>query len=496
MTITPTNTTPLISKSKFLWGLQCDKLLWHAYHGKHLLPDSDASQEAAFEQGREVGALARRLFPNGIEVGSGMNDVDGTVRFTKEALPLRVPLFEAAFAANGGYCRVDILFPASVGAWDILEIKSTTEVKDVHLHDLAFQLFVLSAAGLKINLCKIGYINTTFVKNGPIDPQRFFGFEDVTGKVQALKSKIEGKLGEMSNILSLQQSPDIMIGNHCSDPYPCPLKDHCWSFLPEMNVATLYRGGAKAFKLLATGVAHLKDIPDDFKLTDNQAIQRRTAISGEPHIDKPAIKAFLKQLKFPVSYLDFETVGTAIPIYDDSRPYQQVPFQFSLHVVRTEGGEPEHYKFLAEGIDDPRPEFMRRLRENLPAVGSIITFNASFEISRLKECSDLLPEFKPWVRDVRRRVVDLLLPFRGFRYYHPKQNGSASMKAVLPALVGKGYDQLAIQDGTTASLQFLRATFGATSPHECAAIRDRLDEYCGLDTLGMVWITDGLQGLI
>jgi len=369
-------------------------------------------------------------------------------------------------------------------------------VKDVHLYDLAFQLFILSAAGLKISHCKIGYINSHFVKNGSIDPQQFFRFEDVTGKVLGLKSKIEGKLADLSAILRLRESPDIKIGKHCSDPYPCPLHDHCWSFLPELNVTTLYRGGAKAFKLLTTGVVRLKDIPDDFTLTDNQEVQRRSANSGEPHVDKPAIKAFLKQLKYPVSYLDFETVGTAIPIYDNSRPYQQVPFQFSLHVVRSEGGEPEHYKFLAEGTDDPRPEFMRRLRENLPAEGSVVTFNASFELSRLKECCDLLPEFKPWVRGVRARVVDLLLPFRGFRYYHPQQNGSASMKAVLPVLVGKGYDQLVIQDGTTASLQFLRATFGGAAPHECSAIRRQLDEYCGLDTLGMLWITDTLRHIV
>jgi hypothetical protein len=487
-----TNTAPLISKSKFVWGLQCGKLLWYAHHAKHLIPEVDASQEAAFEQGHEVGALVRQLFPDGIEVGSRMIDTGETVKLTTEALTKRVPLFEAAFSASGGYCRVDILQPAGDADWDIIEVKSSTGVKDVHLYDLAFQLFVLTAAGLKIRRCVLAHINSDFIKHGEIDPKKFFTLEDVTDQVVVLSRSIEDKLGKMSAIIGLQQSPEIQIGKHCDDPYPCPLYDHCWSFLPESNVTTLYRGGAKGFKLIADGIPELKDIPDDFKLTDNQEIQRRAAITGQPHIDKPAIKAFLKQLQYPISYLDFETVATAIPLFDGVRPYQQIPFQFSLHVVRSEGTQTEHHKFLAEGRHDPRPEFMRQLRENLPAEGSVVTFNASFELSRLKECCDLLPQFKPWVRAVRARVVDLLLPFRGFRYHHPKQNGSASMKAVLPALVGKGYNQLTIQDGTTASLQFLRATFGKISAYERATIRQQLDEYCGLDTLGMVWIVDAL----
>jgi hypothetical protein len=409
---------------------------------------------------------------------------------------MRVPLFEPAFSASGGYCRVDILQPARDTDWNIIEVKSSTGVKDVHLYDLAFQLFVLAAAGLKIRRCVLAHINSDFIKCGPIDPEKFFTLEDVTDQVVVLSRSIEDKLGKMSAIIGLQQSPEIQIGKHCGDPYPCPIYDLCWSFLPESNVTMLYRGGAKGFKLLADGIAELKDIPHDFKLTDNQEIQRRTARTGQPHIDKPAIKAFLKQLQYPISYLDFETVATAIPLFDGVRPYQQIPFQFSLHIVRSEGAEPEHHKFLAEGCNDPRPEFMRCLRTALPTEGSVVTFNAQFELTRLMECCELLPEFRSWVRGIKDRVVDLLLPFRGFRYHHPEQSGSASMKSVLPALTGNGYDHLEIQDGVTASLEFLRVTFGNISDEERAAVRKHLDEYCGLDTLGMVQIVDALRSMI
>jgi hypothetical protein len=193
--------------------------------------------------------------------------------------------------------------------------------------------------------------------------------------------------------------------------------------------------------------------------------------------------------------LDFETIGTAIPLFDGVKPYQQVPFQYSLHIIRSPDTKPEHQSFLAEGTADPRPEFMRHLRETLPATGSVVAYNAGFETGRLKECCELLPEYKPWLRKVTPRIVDLLLPFRGFRYHHPDQNGSNSMKAVLPALTGKGYEKLAIQEGGAASREFLRVTFGDVTAAERRRVRRDLEEYCGLDTLGMVQIVDQLNRL-
>jgi hypothetical protein len=173
-----------------------------------------------------------------------------------------------------------------------------------------------------------------------------------------------------------------------------------------------------------------------------------------------------------------------------------VPFQYSLHIVRQPGADPEHHSFLAEGTADPRPEFMRQLRADLPETGSVVAYNAGFETGRLKECCELLPEYKPWLRKVTPRIVDLLLPFRGFRYHHPNQNGSNSMKSVLPALTGQGYEKLTIQEGNAASREFLRVTFGDVTAAERRRVRQDLQEYCGLDTLGMVQIVERLKELI
>jgi hypothetical protein len=477
-------------------GLQCPKLLWFRYNAKDQIPAPDESQQAVFDQGTEVGELAQQLFPGGMVVAPGIINPQEVIAQTLDAIRKRLSLYEAAFVFHGGYARTDILVPVADGAWDLVEVKSTTQLKeDVHLPDIAFQAFVLTGAGIKLRKCFLAHINNEFVRHGPIDPQKFFTLEDVTKPVSALSRDIEEQIDAMQRVIGAKAHPEIQIGPQCDNPYTCALHDRCWSFLPEASVFTLYRGGAKSFTLFQQGIQKLVDIPADVTLTDNQAIQRAALLAGQPHIDRPALAAFLGQLEYPVSYLDFETIGTAIPLFDGVKPYQQVPFQYSLHIIRSPDTKPEHQSFLAEGTADPRPEFMRHLRETLPATGSVVAYNAGFETGRLKECCELLPEYKPWLRKVTPRIVDLLLPFRGFRYHHPDQNGSNSMKAVLPALTGKGYESLAIQEGNAAGREFLRVTYGQVTSAERRRVRRDLEEYCGLDTLGMVQIVDQLNHL-
>jgi len=219
----------------------------------------------------------------------------------------------------------------------------------------------------------------------------------------------------------------------------------------------------------------------------------RANFRTQPYISKSAIKTFLGQLGYPVSYLDFETLGTAIPLFDQTRPYAQVPFQFSLHVVNSPGSQPKHHMFLADGRADPRREFLQRLRDWLPVAGSIVAYNAQFELGRLKECCQLHPAFKSWLTGVEARMIDLLKSFRGFQYYAPGQSGSASLKAVLPALTGHSYNHLAIQEGGTASQEFLRVHFTDVPDAERQRVRRELELYCGQDTAGMIWIIKALE---
>jgi hypothetical protein len=474
-------------------GLQCPKLLWCDYNAKHLFPDVSPAKQAVFDQGHEVGSLAKKMFPDGVEIDCDPADFERAIELTKHSISSRVTIFEAAFSANGEFARADILNPVG-NAWDMIEVKSTTRVKDEHIPDLAFQVWVFTGAGIKISRCFLCHINNQFVKHGGIDPNELFTLRDVTAEVAKFSHSIEEHISGMGKIIRAGKCPEIQIGRHCDSPYTCQLHDHCWKFLPPQNVTELYDDKkGRRWDLLAKKILRLVEIPNDYSLAAKQQIQRATAISGQPHIKRPQIEAFLKNLKFPLHFLDFETFSTAIPLLDGTKPYQQIPFQFSLHIVHKQGEKPEHRKFMAEGKDEPRPEFMRQLKSAIEPCGSIVVFNASFEKTRLKECAEILPQHGKWVATVNGRIVDLLNPFKAFNFYHPNQNGSASMKAVLPALTGKGYGHLEIQEGGAAGREFVRVTFGDVNKLERKRVRQALDEYCGQDTEGMVWILDALR---
>jgi hypothetical protein len=485
----------LISKSQFLAGRQCKKLLWNALNAKDQMPEPDAAEQAIFDQGKLVGALAKSLYPDGIEVSAGVTDFDQLLQNSLEATKTRKPLFEAGFVYNGGLARADILNPVGKDAWDIVEVKSATEVKDVNLIDLAFQVFVYTGAGLNIHRCYVMCVNREYVRRGTIDPKKFFNLVDVTKEVSGLSREIKPQLEDMFNTIRRKQEPEIKIGPYCSNPHPCPLQDKCWSFLPAGNLFDLYYGGKKCWRLFQGGIVSLKDIPESVDLTERQMIQRKVALTGQPHIDRKALASFLKRLKYPVSYLDFETFSTAIPLFDGLTPYQQVPFQFSLHRVTAPGAALEHHAFLAAGCVDPRPEFLNRLRDCIGDEGTVVVYNESFEKGVLTKLAESFPEHAVWIENVKRRFVDLLKPFQSFNYYHPEQHGSASIKSVLPVWTGHSYTNLEIKEGGQASLEFLRVTFGDVQEMERQKVRQQLERYCGLDTEGMVWILEHLRRL-
>lgn len=296
----------------------------------------------------------------------------------------------------------------------------------------------------------------------------------------------------MFEVISASECPQVIIGKHCNDPYDCPITE-CWDYLPERSVFDLYRGGKKCFELLEKGLLAIKDIPNDYKLTSNQQIQKDCEANGQDHIDKKGISDFLSTLQYPLYYLDFETIGPAVPLFDGTRPYQAIPFQFSLHVVNEDGAKPEHFSFLASGADDPRPAFLAELMKVLGNAGSIVVYNQGFEEGILKELAIAFPKYDTWVSQVRDRLVDLLVPFRQFLYYNPAQKGSASLKRVLPALTGKSYEGMEISDGQEASITFLAVTYGDVSEEERKKVRADLEKYCALDTEGMIWIVEKLR---
>lgn len=485
---------PSLSKSKYLNGLQCHKLIWVLYNDKAKVPPYDASTQAIFDQGHEVGHLAKSLFPGGIEIEGDHWDYAGLFDRTRKALAKRVPLYEAALSYGNGFARTDILNPVEDDAWDLIEVKSSSEVKQVHLDDLALQKYVVEGSGLRVRKCILMHINTEYVRRGEIEVDKLFTLEDVTDQVASISPCVEPNLAELVKVIRLKQMPDIAIGPHCDDPYSCILQEMCWAFLPEDNPLTLAGfKKEKAFELISQGILKIADVPDTTDLNGKQAIQREAVRTRSRHIDLGAIRAFLETLVYPIHYLDFETFQTAIPLFDGVRPYQKVPFQFSLDIVGAPGEAPAQHSYLSEGRSNPNPEVLKLLKEKLGDSGSIVSYNAAFEKSVLNQAVENYPEYQEWWAASQLRFIDLLAPFRAFDFYHPLQSGSASLKAVLPALTGAGYESLEIADGETASREYLRVTFGGAGEGERARVRKQLEDYCGLDTMGMIQIVEKLK---
>ena len=486
----------LLTKSNYLLGLQCPKLLWVAKNDKTRIPEPDFSAKHKFKMGDIIGVLATKVFPGGTDLADlGFKE---NIDETEEAVEKRQTIYEAGFMVNNLFSRGDVLVPVGEDEWDIVEVKSATQVKDVNIHDVSFQKHVYEKAGLKIRNCILMHINNQYIKDGEIEPEELFVQAEINDKVLEYSEGIEERIDDFMKIINSKKELKCKIGVHCSDPYDCSLMDECWKNVPPASVFEFYRMfKKKCFELHDGGIVCLNEVPEDIKLNDKQKIQRRLAFEGGKHIDKPAIKNFLGNLQYPIYYLDFETINPAIPKFDGMKPYQRIPFQFSLHIQKEIGGECEHISFLAEGTSDPRPKFMHALRDNLGDAGSILVYNQGFEKGVMNECSDALPEFKEWYdENIFGRVKDLWDVFKNFAYYDPAQKGSTSIKYVLPVLTDLKYDDLDIGNGMLASLEYERVTYDEVGEEDRAKVMTALEKYCELDTWAEVEIVKELNSVV
>ncbi len=487
------NRNKLLTKSNYLIGLQCPKYLWIALNEGKKIPLPDAATLHKFKEGYLVDELAKKFFPQGTDILA--DDFTTSIIQTKELIAQDKPLFEATILHERIYSRVDILTPASDNAWNIIEVKSSTKVKPEHLDDVSFQRHCCEKAGLKIEKCFLMRVNNEYIKRGEIVPKDFFAMEDITLEVNAVTKGIEQRIDDMFGIIDSTKCPDISISEKCDEPYQCPLKEYCWDFLLPGHIFELYDGASKSFPLFEKGIHSIKDIPLDIPLTARQQIQKDCQLCGKPYISKEGIRAFLNTLRYPEQYLDFETFSLSMPIFDGTRPYQKIPFQFSLHIVKDEIDEPQHYDFLADSTNDPRLGFLSSLKDALRNDGSIIVYNQFFEKNVLKELGKAYPDYKEWIDGISGRIKDLLDVFKSFAYYHPDQRGSASIKNVSPALVGKSYKGMEIENGEHASLAFLEMAYGNIPEDRRKKIREDLKQYCHLDTEGMLLIVEKLREL-
>jgi hypothetical protein len=481
-----------LSKSRYTSGLQCPKLLWWKVYepdATELVPD-DASQ-ALFTRGQRVGELARAYVPGGILVDLPYYEFDLRVAATAKAIADGAPaVYEACFLEGGVFVAVDILERRGDG-FVLVEVKSTLDVKEKHLADVAIQVHVVRRAGLKVSRAEVMHLNRDCTYP---DLSNLFVREDVTERVGPALRAAPGVITSLAAALS-GPLPEVVTGPHCDSPYECPFLARCWPRLPVNHVSTLYRISAtKVVKLVADGINTLHDLPLDFKASPPALRQIRSIRSGEVIVEE-GLREALAALEPPVAYLDFETISPPVPAWPGCHPCEQIPVQFSCHVLGP--GGLAHHEWLAEGPGDPREEFARAVISACAGARTIVAFGAQFERGRIAPLADFLPHLRADLLALSGRIRDLLPIVRDY-VYHPGFGGSFSLKEVLPALVpGLGYDDLEIQDGTTASttLESLLLDEDALGREKRPAIRRAVLAYCERDTLAMVRLHERLDAL-
>ena len=481
-----------LSKSLFIKGLQCHKSLYLHKYRPELKDEISEQQEASFQIGTDVGIYAQNLFPNGVEIP--FDDVTLTEqlsRTTKEIEDGTTVIYEAALSFDNIFVKVDILRKHQ-GAWEIYEVKNSTSPKDHHYNDVAVQYYVLKGTGLLVSKAFLVHINNQYVRNGDIEVDKLFTVQDLTDDVIDNQAFVENEIREMREMLEGQE-PDIDIGRHCSDPYECDFWGHCWQHIPENSIFSLRDNGPDKFELYRQGIIRLEDVPKDI-LPRRQRIQIEGVLDKKNITDKTAIKAFLDTLWYPICFLDFETTFMVpIPLFDGSRPYQKIPFQYSLHYLERDGAEPVHYEYLAQAKLDPRREFLEKLLNQLPEDACVLVYNQGFETGILNDLIQMFPEHEAKVANIINNVRDLMIPFRNKDVYRWEMEGSYSLKYVLPALVPElKYEEMDISDGGMAANAWL-SLWEMEDSEEVDRIRNALIEYCKLDTLAMVRILEKLE---
>lgn len=488
----------ILSKSTFLKGLQCDKHLYLYKNNKELLDPLSEMQQAIFSRGTDVGKLAQQLFPGGIDASpSSPTKFDESIKLTEELIKKgEQVIYEASFMFEQVLAAADIVVKDDSG-WKIYEVKSSTSVNEVHINDAAVQYWIVSNLGYKVKDISIVYINNQYLRKGELDLNSLFSIESVLEFVLEKQKFVTDEVARQKRVLKRNSIPKVDIGMHCTDPYPCGFIGYCWKHIPENSVFDISGMHLrKKFELYEKGIIKLTDIPNDLGLNKNQQLQIDGVLQNKKIIDKEAIKEFLDTISYPMYFVDFESFQPPVPLYEDSKPYQQIPFQYSVHYKESESSELRHFEFIAEPDTDPRIPFIENLLKVLGNKGDIIVYNKSFEITRLKEIQRDLPKYAKQIEKLFDRVKDLMLPFQKKYYYSPQMQGSYSIKYVLPALVPElNYDYMSIADGGTASLAY-ESLLSLDDFIKIDEIKKQLLEYCKLDTLAMVRILEKLRELL
>ena len=478
-----------LTKTRYVDGIQCQKRLWLEMYEPEKGTPPDEARQRLFRQGHQVDQLARQHYPGGQEMPTDYRRIDEALQATRTAIESgEKRLYQAAFQHDGVTVVADIL-DEEEGGWHLIEVKMSTKVKPEHLDDVAVQKFVLESCGLRVSRTSVLVINNR-CEYPNLD--QLFLLEDVTERLGEAQ-EVSATLERFKAILKLDQEPEVRIGSHCTKPYECPFYQYCWQPHGERTIYHVQdMPWQSRNRLEDKGILYASDIPADFRLNDKARAGVERLLEQRVDVDQDGIEALLGRLQFPLTFFDFETDSGSIPRYPGTRPYQQVPFQFSLHIMDENGGL-EHREYLHTQLSDPRPDLVRALLQSVPREGSIVVFNASFEKNVLLSLAEVFPQSSGELEGMAARLCDQLDIFRR-HYRHYGFGPSNSLKSILPVLIPElSHEGLSVRDGVQAQVAWERILAREQGWEELA---QELREYCRLDTLAMARLHEHISRVL
>lgn len=502
------NGTITVSKEDFLNWLTCPGYAWVTMHQPELSPPEDANARRKQLAGDMVESLARSCFPDATLIEA--NTVEEAGQLTHHALASEATtILNATFMTERGlFVEADVLVREEAG-WHLIEIKSTAGdparpngLIKKHLPDITYQTLALEESGLPISRCSLMHIHKHYRRNGKVQPDEALALTDVTSSVTNARADAAAGIDAALTCLQQQDTPAMCDCDRKTRAHRCDLFDHFHPGIP--NADTIYHiAGIHRNTLLPAidrGIINLVDWPDDLPLSAKQQHQVQLARSGEEIIQLDGIKRLLDILKYPLHFLDYETFQHPIPLWEGFVPQQQVPFQYSIHIVEEDGSMTHREYMCVTRGENPIPGLARQLREDMDDHGSVIVWNKAFEESRNREMAALMPGHADFLIDINERMVDLADVVSKGWWVHPEFGGRWSLKSVLPvAAPDLRYDDLEISDGSTASELWTRCMvddLDTVTDEERANIIAALSAYCSLDTLAMIRIWEHVQYLI
>ena len=486
-----------LSKSRYTTGITCKKKLWLSIYKKE--EAIDTGNDAVLENGNKVGDLARNIFGDYHLINfdtNYQNMIDETNKYLENKPNI---ICEASFSYDNNFCSVDIL-KNDIDGVEIYEVKSSTEINDIYIHDITYQTWVLKKLGINVKKSYIVYINSNYVKDGELDIHKLFNIEDVSSILNL--DNVEENIKELKETIDNKEEPNIDLSISCTKPYDCPFFKYCTKKLPTPNVFDLGWGMrfSKKLELYNKGIISYEDINN---ISINTKVDTQVDYylhNKEPRINKDSIKELVSTFRYPLYFLDFESYQDSIPNIDGTKPYQQICFQYSLHYILEPNGEVYHKEYLSRDYNgNPMYGLCKQLISDIPLNSCVLVYNDAFEKTRLREMSGLFPEFSEHLLNIRDNIVDLLPPFKSLDYYVKDMGGSASIKKVLPALFPNDptldYHNLdQVHKGDEASNAYL--SLKDLNKEDEEVLRYNMLKYCELDTYAMVKIYERLLEVV